>query len=100
MGDRILIRRTGFKGPHKLEDRWSRDVYLVKEQPDQTIPVYRVHLESETGPVKTLHRNLLLPIGQIFHDDSFDLHATESHKPLTRSKRKTPVLVNYYSTSD
>ena len=68
-GDRILVRRTGFKGPHKLEDRWSEEVYVIKEQPDETIPVYRVQQEGNKGPIRTLHRNLLLPIEQLLLED-------------------------------
>ncbi|KAH3790533.1 hypothetical protein DPMN_168735 [Dreissena polymorpha] len=38
--------------------------------PDQKIPVYRVKKESGKGPVKTLHRNLLLPLHSISYEDT------------------------------
>ena len=35
---------------------------LVLKQPNSDIPVYVVQRENGTGPKRTLHRNLLLPI--------------------------------------
>ena len=46
----------------KLPDHWSEEVYVVIDQPNSDIPVYRVKLEVGCSAVKTLHRNLLLPL--------------------------------------
>ena len=40
-------------------------MYLVQEQPDPRIPVFQVKREDGTDRVKTLHRNMLLPIGAL-----------------------------------
>ena len=42
VGDHVLIRVTRLKGPHKLADRWSEEVYTVISQPNAEIPVYEV----------------------------------------------------------
>ena len=98
VNDRVLVRNVGLKGKHKLADRWSRDVYIVISQPNKDIPVYRVQSECG-GPVRTLHRNMLLPFSAI--PISSDLPDTSSSQetvpkqPRTRSKRrKTSISVS------
>ena len=61
-GDRVLVRKVGLKGMQKLADRWSEETYVVVDQPSPGIPVYRVKTEGGRSHMKTLHRNLLLPI--------------------------------------
>ena len=73
--DRVLVRKVGLKGMQKLADRWSEEVYVVVDQPSPDIPVYRVKPEVGRSHMKTLHRNLLLPISVL---------------PLTK-KRPVPV---------
>ena len=67
-GDRVLVKIVAFDGKHKIADRWEEDPYIVKKIPNPEIPVYVVKKESDQGRERTLHRNLLLPIG---HVDSF-----------------------------
>ena len=98
-GDRVLIQCTGFKGPHKLENRWSKEVYVIEEQPDDTIPVFKVCPESDRGPAKTLHRNFLLPIGYMLEEDDTDLRAPEQHRPRTRNYKKSPSAEHNVSSS-
>ncbi len=62
-GDRVLIRNLGLQGKHKLADRWSTEPYVVQSQMPN-LPVFRLNPVSGTGPVKILHRNHILPIGQ------------------------------------
>ena len=50
------------KGRHKLQDKWEPEEYVVVEQPIAGTPVYRVQPVTG-GNIKTLHRNLLLPLG-------------------------------------
>ena len=61
----MLIRKVGQKGKNKLADRWEKHSYIVIEVPNKGVPVYRVQPESEYSPVKTLHRNMLLPFSAI-----------------------------------
>ncbi|MEE4247445.1 MAG: RNase H-like domain-containing protein [Kangiellaceae bacterium] len=65
VGDRVLIRNVGVRGKHKISDRWQSVVYVVRGQPDESVPVYRVAREDGKAVDKVLHRNLLLPIGSI-----------------------------------
>ena len=66
----------------KLADRWSEEVYVVIDQPNSDIPVYRVKLEVGRSAVKTLHRNLLLPLCAL----------PVVNKPIPRARRSiTPI---------
>ena len=61
-GDRVLVRKTGKRGRHKIGDEWEHCAYIVDRQPIAGIPVYDVHKENDrTNKVRTLHRNMLLP---------------------------------------
>ena len=46
IGDRVLIKRTGFTGKHKLANKWENIPYVVVEQPSKDIPVYRLKEEG------------------------------------------------------
>ena len=65
VGDRVLVKVVAFDGKHKIADRWEQEPYVVVEQPIKEIPVYIVKREDGNGLSRTLHRNLLLPIGQL-----------------------------------
>lgn len=62
VGDRILVRNVKLRGKHKLADKWEDDVYIVLRKAGD-MPVYTVKPEGKDGPVRTLHRDLLLPCG-------------------------------------
>ena len=63
-------------------------------QPIEDIPVFEVQRENGKGNVRTLHRNILLPIGSLSDDDRLkliELSSTEqSQVPTVASGRKTP----------
>ncbi|KAK0146798.1 Tafazzin [Merluccius polli] len=61
-GDRVLVRNGRLRGKHKLADKWESDVYVVIKQSGD-IPVYVVRPETKDGPLRTLHRDMLLPCG-------------------------------------
>ena len=65
VGDRVLVRKVGFQVKHKIANYWESDPYIVLNQPNPDIPVFKVQLENNTGKIRTLHRNMLLPIGTI-----------------------------------
>ena len=50
------------------EDKWESEEYIVIEQPIPGTPVYRVRPVTGTK-VRTLHRNLLLPLGVKYQPD-------------------------------
>lgn len=62
VGDRVLVRNVRLRGKQKLSDKWESDVYTVLKKA-QNVPVYTVCPEGKDGPVRTLHRDLLLPCG-------------------------------------
>jgi hypothetical protein len=62
---RVLVRIVAFDNKHKISDRWENDTYIVLKKPNLDIPVYTVQKENGQGRIRTLHRNLLLPVGYI-----------------------------------
>ena len=60
VGDRVLVRQVGFRGKHKIADRWEKTSYVVIQIPNQDVSVYRVQTESGDQIINTLHRNVLL----------------------------------------
>ena len=63
-GDRCLVRKLGPRISSKIDDRWEKDVYVVDSRVED-LPVYTVVREDGLGPRRTLHRNLLLPVGAL-----------------------------------
>ncbi|KAG1937128.1 interleukin-1 receptor accessory protein-like 1-A, partial [Pimephales promelas] len=97
-GDRVLIRNLGLKGKQKLADRWSANPYVVESQ-FSGIPVYRLKPVDGDGPVKVLHRNHILPLGQAVRlRTQVDIRPTPSPRALRRrrakQKRKTAESAN------
>ena len=45
--------------------RWEDVPYIVLDKPNKDVPVYTVKREDDVGKKRTLHRNLLLPIGHL-----------------------------------
>ena len=60
--DIVLVKIVAHKGRHKLQDKWEPEGHVVVEQPIAETPVYRVQPVTR-GNIRTLHRNLLLPLG-------------------------------------
>ena len=60
--DVVLLKIVAHKGRHKLQDKWEPEEYVVVEQPISGTPVYKVQPVTG-GSIRTLHRNLLLPLG-------------------------------------
>ena len=70
--DIVLVKIVAHKGRHKLQDKWEPEEYVVVEQPIAGTPVYRVQPVTG-GNIRTLHRNLLLPLGVKLEPD-YDSH--------------------------
>ena len=91
--DIVLVKVVAHKGRHKLQDKWEPEEYVVIEQPIAGTPVYKVqHVNG--GNIRTLHRNLLVPLGvklepdhksddsildEDLDDDSVELTASKTH---------------------
>ena len=83
-GDIVLVRKTAWQARHKIQNKWEEDDYVVISQQNVDIPVYRVR-NVVSGQEKTLHRNLLLPLGFKFHATTYeDDEETEIVLPLVR----------------
>ena len=59
-GDVVLLRTDAFVGKRKIKDKWGDTPYTVEGQVADDIPVYKIR--SDTGSMKTVHRNRLLYI--------------------------------------
>ena len=68
VNDLILVKIVAHKARHKIQDKWESEEYIVIEQPIPGTPVYRVRPVTGTK-VRTLHRNLLLPLGVKYQPD-------------------------------
>lgn len=106
-GTAVLVKNFTRSG--KLEKFWQSEPYEVVRQPDDRLPVYEVR--KGQGPVRTLHRNNLLPLNQVpepgifsepesdsdsSEEEFFDAASqcsdiSEDHNPIRRSNRSTRV---------
>ena len=59
-GDLVLVRRKGFTTKHKIADKWETEPYEMVSQRSDGLPVYTV---VRDGREKTLHCNILFPLG-------------------------------------
>ena len=62
VNDIVLVKRVAWKGIHKIQNKWEPSEYIVIEQPNLNVPVYRVKF-LEDNTIRVLHRNMLLPLG-------------------------------------
>ncbi|XP_029968702.1 uncharacterized protein LOC115403829 [Salarias fasciatus] len=94
IGDRVLLRNLGLKGKHKLQPRWSSTPYLVVGKMPN-LPVYKLRPENGKGSVKTLHRDHILPIGQLVRLPQTDVTPDSYVRARTRtdtSRKQTLTL--------
>ena len=89
LGDQVLLRQIGLQGKNKLADRWQEEVYVVTSQPNASIPVFSVRRLDGHGKVKTVHRNLLLPVRSVPTPVPNKPKSVPSQTPiLTRSRTR------------
>ncbi|XP_073687797.1 uncharacterized protein [Garra rufa] len=88
VGDRVLVRNVRLRGKHKIADRWEPNVYVVLKK-NSGIPVYTVCPEGKEGPMRTLHRDLLLPCGFLPNTEFSDSAQQKEHRrPRTRAQSR------------
>ena len=68
VNDLVLVKIVAHKARYKIQDKWESEEYIVIEKPIPGTPVYRVRPVTGTK-VRTLHRNLLLPLGVKYQPD-------------------------------
>ena len=59
-GDLVLVKRKGFTSKHKIDDKWETEPYEIVSQRSDGLPVYIVMRNDRE---RTLHRNMLFPLG-------------------------------------
>ena len=97
VGDRVLVKILAHEGKHKLSDKWTEEIYVVTDQPNLNIPVYKVKRKDGEGPEKTLHRNHLLHLGNALGEDRQSSEdstrlsgSTAAPKPQPRKSKPVP----------
>ena len=91
IGDKVLLGHTAFKGKHKIQDCLEHTIYEVVEQPLGKIPVFKIRSTEGDSKVKTVHRNLLLPL----FSDPLDQPSEQASKSLVDPKEiiRTQVAI-------
>ncbi|PIK45095.1 hypothetical protein BSL78_18048 [Apostichopus japonicus] len=89
-GERVLLQRRDFKGRHKVKDHWYPTPFIVVEQIDPDIPVYKVRPESGSGDEKIVHRNRLKPCTIDFTTDEV---AEPTNEPLSAPEEEVTPLI-------
>lgn len=97
-------RNVRLRGKHKLSDKWEQDTFVVVSRAGE-LPVYRVKPEDKDGPVRMLHRDLLLPCGFLPSKDNQEVSCEEvasvrpwfSFSNLNLSENDIPVPVSLSS---
>ena len=103
VNDVVLVKIVAHKSRQKIQDKWEPEEYVVVEQPIAETPVYKVQPVTG-GNIRTLHRELLLPLGvklepdyksddSILDEDSDSDDSVVETDPRTKlvGKRKTQV---------
>ena len=62
VGQSVFLKEFGWKGRHKIQDRWNPVVHRVIEAPPGNGAVYTVAPESDPAKIKRVHRTLLKAI--------------------------------------
>ncbi|MCJ8730139.1 hypothetical protein PDJAM_G00180710 [Pangasius djambal] len=83
VGDRVLVRSVRLRGKHKLADKWEETVHVVVGRKGD-LPVYTVKPENKDGPLRTLHRDLLLPCGFLSVPEEEPSAVAKLQRPSTR----------------
>ncbi|XP_068078506.1 heat shock 70 kDa protein 12B isoform X1 [Danio rerio] len=86
VGDRVLVKQVRLRGKHKLADKWEPSAYIVVRRVHD-LPVYTVRPEGDEGPLRTLHRDLLLPCGFLtLPGEKVSNPPSSTSKPRTRQQ--------------
>ena len=77
----VLVKRVAWKGRHKIQNKWEPEEYVVLEQPNKSVLVYKVKPVGN-GKERVLHRNMLLPLGIKFvPENDSDIDSDQGEEP-------------------
>ncbi|KAJ7983665.1 hypothetical protein DPEC_G00374330 [Dallia pectoralis] len=96
-GDQVLVRNLRLRNKHKLADKWESTVYKVLKRM-RDLPVYTVQPINGDGPVRTLHRDHLLPCGNLIEEEEPEQAEPRIRRPKTR--RSQPQILEKNSESE
>ncbi|KAJ8004302.1 hypothetical protein DPEC_G00157720 [Dallia pectoralis] len=96
-GDQVLVRNLRLRNKHKLADKWESTVYKVLKRM-RDLPVYTVQPINGDGPVRTLHRDHLLPCGNLTEEEEPEQAEPRIRRPKTR--RSQPQILEKNSESE
>ena len=71
-----LVKGLAWNSRHKFQNSWEQSEYVVVEQPNLKIPVYKVK-SLEDNKERVHHRNMLLPLGNKFIPEEESDHDSE-----------------------
>ena len=81
-GDRVLVKKVGIKGKHKLADIWESNPYIIQRQPMPDVPVYTVKKEHSNNKPRTLHRKMLLPFKGLQYPEESETENRQQNRPM------------------
>lgn len=89
-GDQVLVRNLRLRNKHKLTDKWEPTMYKVLKRMGD-LPVFTVHPINGDGPSRTLHRDLLLPCGDLSETEEIERPEPKARRPRTRRSQTQPL---------
>lgn len=96
----MLVRAVRLRGKHKLADKWETDIHVVVKQAGG-LPVYTIRPETKEGPLRTVHRDLLLPCGFLLVSAKVDRRVQSTpRKPRTRQSVDPDPEKDIFAYSD
>ena len=51
----VLLKRTAFKGKHKIQDHWEDTIYHIEGQPYTGLAVFKITSVAREAKVKVVH---------------------------------------------
>ncbi len=98
VGDRVLLANKGARGKRKLADLWEDTMYTVVGLNTDS-HTYRIQ-HSGTGFVKTVHRNLIMPVNFLpLPDDYVEGELPENHLSGSESVDSVVAAVSVDATN-